>query len=136
FARADVRMVHRVDGPVGVYRGFDDGTDRRIAEINALAEVTILQSQFSLAKHEELGLELRSPVVVHNAVDGAIFHPPAERSDPGGRKLRLIATSWSSNPRKGADMLAWLDRELDFDEYDVTFAGNTEHTFERIHTVG
>ena len=30
-----VRMVHRVDGPVGVYRGFDDGTDARIAEINA-----------------------------------------------------------------------------------------------------
>ena len=28
-------MVHRVDGPIGVYRGFDDGTDARIAEINA-----------------------------------------------------------------------------------------------------
>jgi hypothetical protein len=48
FVRDDVRMVHRVDGPVGVYRGFDDGTDRRIAEINELAEVTFLQSQFSL----------------------------------------------------------------------------------------
>src|SRR3954447_2295130 len=29
FARGDARMVHRVDGPVGTYRGFDDGTDRR-----------------------------------------------------------------------------------------------------------
>ena len=29
FARDGVRMVHRVDGPIGVYRGFDDGTDRR-----------------------------------------------------------------------------------------------------------
>src|SRR4051812_48341327 len=27
FARSGVRMVHRVDGPIGVYRGFDDGTD-------------------------------------------------------------------------------------------------------------
>ena len=27
FARADCRMVHRVDGPIGVYRGWDDGTD-------------------------------------------------------------------------------------------------------------
>jgi hypothetical protein len=35
FARPGVRMVHRVDGPIGVYRGFDDGTDARIAEINA-----------------------------------------------------------------------------------------------------
>src|SRR5919201_4755534 len=42
FARADVRMVHRVDGPVGVYRGFDDGTDRRIADVNAaLADATV-----------------------------------------------------------------------------------------------
>src|SRR6266702_2709892 len=33
FARGGVRMVHRVDGPVGVYRGFDDGTDLRIARV-------------------------------------------------------------------------------------------------------
>src|SRR6266508_430956 len=26
FVREGVRMVHRVDGPIGVYRGFDDGT--------------------------------------------------------------------------------------------------------------
>src|SRR4029077_10188424 len=54
-ARDDVRMVHRVDGPVGVYRGFDDGTDRRIAGVNhQLAAATILQSRFSLEKHREL----------------------------------------------------------------------------------
>ena len=42
FAREGVRMVHRVDGPIGVYRGFDDGTDRRIARINdELADATI-----------------------------------------------------------------------------------------------
>ena len=31
FAGRGARMVHRVDGPIGVYRGFDDGTDERIA---------------------------------------------------------------------------------------------------------
>jgi len=132
--RGDVRMVHRVDGPVGVYRGFDDGTDARIAEINTLAAVTILQSQFSLDKHRELGIELRNPVVVRNSVDPAIFHPSAE-SRARGDRLRVIATSWSANPRKGGDILAWLDRNLDFGAYDVTFAGNTEQTFERIRTV-
>src|SRR6266567_1215976 len=35
FARNGVRMVHRVDGPIGVYRGFDDGTDSRVQSINA-----------------------------------------------------------------------------------------------------
>jgi glycosyltransferase involved in cell wall biosynthesis len=133
FARDEVRMVHRVDGPVGVYRGFDDGTDARIAEINVLADVTILQSQFSLDKHRELGIELRNPIVVRNTVDPAIFHP-GPRRDPGER-LRVISTSWSGNPRKGGDVLAWLDANLDPDAFDLTFAGNTEQRFERINVV-
>ena len=39
FARRGARMVHRVDGPIGVYRGFDDGTDAWIANVNAAARV-------------------------------------------------------------------------------------------------
>jgi len=132
--RGDMRMVHRVDGPVGVYRGFDDGTDARIAEINALAAVTILQSEFSLDKHRELGIELHNPVVVRNSVDPAIFHPPAQHR-ARSRRLRVIATSWSANPRKGADILAWLDRNLDFETYELTFAGNTEQAFANISVV-
>src|SRR5947209_18689361 len=42
FARAGARMVHRVDGPIAVYRGFDDGSDRRIRQINSeLADATV-----------------------------------------------------------------------------------------------
>jgi glycosyltransferase involved in cell wall biosynthesis len=133
-ARDGVRMVHRVDGPVGVYRGFDDGTDARIAAINELADVTILQSQFSLDKHRELGIELRDPIVVRNSVDPSIFHPLSEPRVAGDR-LRVIATSWSANPRKGADILAWIDRNLDFGAYAVTFVGNTEQTFANIRVV-
>jgi glycosyltransferase involved in cell wall biosynthesis len=136
FARAGVRMVHRVDGPVGTYRGFDDGTDRRIVEINQeLADATILQSAYSLDKHRELGLALRDPVVIRNSVDPTIFHPAPT---PLGRvpRLRLIASSWSDNPRKGADILGWLDTNLDFDSFDVTFAGNTQASFENIRVVG
>src|SRR5438105_6425653 len=80
FARDEVRMVHRVDGPIGVYRGFDDGTDREIVRINReLADATIVQSRYSLDKHGELGLELRDPAVIPNSVDPAIFHPPPAR---------------------------------------------------------
>src|SRR6266849_3298122 len=137
FAREGVRMVHRVDGPVGVYRGFDDGTDRRVAQINGeLANATILQSQFSLEKHQELGFALRDPVVIRNSVDPGIFHPPASRDALEGRRLRVIATSWSDNPRKGADILGWLDAHLDFDSFELTFAGNTNARFERIRVVG
>jgi glycosyltransferase involved in cell wall biosynthesis len=135
FVRDGVRMVHRVDGPIGVYRGFDDGTDASIAAVNReLASATILQSRFSLDKHRELGLGLIDPVVIHNAVDPAIFHPPVTREPAHGR-LRVIATSWSDNPRKGGEVLEWLDRNLDLDSYDVTFAGNTKARLERIRVV-
>ena len=138
FARRGARMVHRVDGPIGAYRGFDDGTDARIAEINAaLASATIFQSEFSLAKHRELGFELREPVVIPNAVDAAIFHPPAIRGPLEGRKVRVVASSWSDNPRKGVGALEWLDRNLDPDRFELTFAGRAPATrFERIRVVG
>jgi glycosyltransferase involved in cell wall biosynthesis len=136
FTRDGVRMVHRVDGPIGVYRGFDDGTDSRIVEINALADATILQSQYSLEKHLELGLTLHDPVVIPNAVDPAIFYPPEAREPLSGRRVRVIGSSWSDNPRKGADILEWLDHHLDFDRFEVTFAGRTQKQFDRIHVVG
>src|SRR3954452_21863308 len=86
FAREDVRMVHRVDGPIGVYRGFDDGTDKQIVDINhALADATIFQSRYSLDRHRELGFELRNPAVIPNAVDPAIFHRSDHQEPLSGR---------------------------------------------------
>ena len=137
FAGRGARMVHRVDGPISVYRGFDDGSDARIAEINAeFAAATIFQSRFSLERHRELGLELRNPAVVPNAVDPAIFHPPAAREPLEGRRVRVVATSWSDNPRKGGDALAWLDRNLDHARYKVTFGGRAPGAFEHVRVVG
>jgi glycosyltransferase involved in cell wall biosynthesis len=136
FARSDVRMVHRVDGPIGVYRGFDDGTDARILELNnSFADATVFQSHFSRKKHEELGLDLRSPVVIPNAPDPAIFHPPTRRRPLGDGRLRVIATSWSSNPRKGADALEWLDRKLGEAGVELTFAGQTRASLEHVRVV-
>jgi glycosyltransferase involved in cell wall biosynthesis len=137
FSNRGARMVHRVDGPIGVYRGFDDGTDARIAEINAeLAAATVFQSRFSLEKHRELGLDLRDPVVIPNAVDPTIFHPPESREPLEGRRVRIVASSWSENPRKGGDTLEWLDRNLDWKRYEVTFVGQAARGFERIRTEG
>jgi glycosyltransferase involved in cell wall biosynthesis len=138
FAGRGARLVHRVDGPIGVYRGFDDGTDDRIAAVNAeLAHATILQSRFSLEKHLELGYDPRDPMVIPNAVDPAIFHPPAERAPLARRRVRVIATSWSSNPRKGGGALAWLDRNLDHDRYALTFAGRPPTVrLEHVRVVG
>jgi len=137
FARADCRLVHRVDGPIGAYRGFDDGSDGRIADLNhALAQATIRPSRYSLERHRELGYELREPVVIPNAVDPAIFHPPAAREPLDGRKVRVVASSWSVNPRKGADTFAWLDRNLDRERYELTYLGQPPAEFRWIRAVG
>jgi len=137
FARPGCRMVQRVDGPIGVYRGFDDGTDARIREINReLADATVVQSVFSLEAHRTLGIDLRDPCVIHNTVDAAIFHPPAKRDPPAGRRVRVIATSWSDNPNKGADVFAWLDENLDWGRFELTFAGRSPERFSRIRSIG
>jgi len=136
FARPGCRLVHRVDGPVAAYRGFDDGTDARVAGINReLAAATVVQSRYSLDAHRAIGLELVRPVLIRNAVDPAIFHPPAEREPLAGRRLRVVATSWSGNPRKGLDALEWLDRNLDFERYELTFVGQSPGEFARIRVV-
>jgi glycosyltransferase involved in cell wall biosynthesis len=136
FARAGCRMVHRVDGPIGVYRGFDDGTDRHIFELNSeLADATVFQSRYSLEKHRELGLELREPVVIPNAPDPAVFNADGRVELRAGEPVRLITTSWSDNPRKGADMIAELERGLDPARFQLTFVGRSPVGFERARVV-
>lgn len=137
FARDGVRFVHRVDGPIATYRGFDDGTDERISEINAeLAAATIVQSRYSLDAHRALGIELVEPHLISNTADGKLFHPPTDPEPIEGRRVRVIASSWSDNPNKGADVLAWLDRNLDHARFELTFAGQTDATFEHIRVLG
>jgi len=125
--------VHRVDGPIGVYRGLDDGGDRRIWQANHdLADATIFQSRYSLERHRGLGLEFREPTVILNAVDPAIFHPG--RRGPG-RPLRVIATSWSDNAAKGADVIRWVEQRLDWERFEFTFVGRAPVAFERVRHV-
>ena len=74
--------------------------------------------------------------MIPNAVDPAIFFAPEAREPLYGRRARVIATSWSDNPRKGAETLAWLDARLDTDCYEVTFVGRSARRFERIRSAG
>jgi glycosyltransferase involved in cell wall biosynthesis len=137
FARDDVCFVHRVDGPIATYRGFDDGTDARIAEINAeLATATVVQSRYSLDAHRALGIELVNPRLISNTVDPSVFHPPVEREPIAHRRVRVIASSWSDNPNKGGDVLSWLDAHLDHERYELTFAGRTDDVFEHVRVLG
>lgn len=129
--------VHRVDGPISVYRGNDDGIDQRICQVNQeFADKTIFQSWYSLEKHLALGLNFKNPVVALNAVDSSIFHATDRISFSPNRKIRLIASSWSDNPNKGSAVYTWLDRHLDWDRFEFIFVGRSPVRFENIKQVG
>jgi glycosyltransferase involved in cell wall biosynthesis len=130
------RVVHRVDGPVGTYRGTDHAVDHEIGRINReLADATVFQSRYSLEACGALGLEFRDPVVIPNAVDPAIFHPRADAPPLDGRKTRLIATSWSDNPNKGGAVYRWLEEHLDWDRFEFTFVGRSSVELRRARVV-
>jgi len=134
--RPGCRIVHRVDGPVGRYRGQGMETDHRIAALNQeFAVATIFQSQYSLAAHQEIGLQFVAPVVIPNAVDSLIFHPSGRVPWDPGRKVRLISTSWSDNPRKGAAVYKWIEEHLDWNRFEYTFIGRIPLRFDRIRTL-
>lgn len=130
------RIVHRVDGPVGRYRGQDATIDHRIADLNKeFAAATVFQSRYSQAAHEEIGLAFQSPVVIPNGVDPVIFHAIGRALWDPGRKIRLISTSWSDNPRKGGSTYKWIEEHLDWSRFEYTFIGRSPVRFDRIRTM-
>lgn len=125
------RMVQRLAGPIGTYRGTDIEIDKEIWAWNGqFADATIFISDFSYKKYLELGLVYKEPHTILNASDPSIFNPRGRISPPdGNRKVKLIATAWSNNPRKGGPLLAWLDEHLDHSRYELTFVGRTQAEF-------
>lgn len=129
-------MIHRVDGPITMYRGRNDNSDYRIWQINQeLADKTIFQSHYSLEEHLKLGFEFVSPSVIINCVDDSIFHNRDRVPFDCKRKIRLISVSWSDNPNKGAKTYKWIEDHLNWDRFKYTFVGRSPIQFERIKTI-
>jgi glycosyltransferase involved in cell wall biosynthesis len=131
------KMIHRVDGPISAYRGGGVEIDQQIWKMNyELADRTIFQSQYSLNKHLELGLTFKTATVIPNAADPEIFNNISRKAFPGtGGKIRLIATAWSDNPKKGGPLLTWLDKHLNHSKYELTFVGRTKAEFKNAKVI-
>lgn len=134
--RNSVLYVHRVDGPIDVYRGRDDGVDKGIFAVNQkVADKTIFQSRYSLEKHLELGMEFKEPVVIMNAADPEIFRSQGRIEFSRERKTRLIAASWSDNINKGAMVYKWMDEHLDWERFEMVFVGRSPVVFKNIKMI-
>ncbi|MGW8180813.1 MAG: glycosyltransferase, partial [bacterium] len=129
-------VVHRIDGPIHLIRGTDRDKDDLCFELNhRFASSTILQSNWTYQRIVEMGYEPVRPVIVHNAADPEIFHPRGRIEFNPDRKIRLIASSWSDNPRKGGPVYKWMDRNLDWDRFEFTFVGRVSEQLDNIRLV-
>lgn len=130
-------VIHRIDGPIQLYRGSEFyGDDEQCFRMNReLADVTVMQSLWSLLRTRDLGFEPYRPVVIPNAADPKIFYPAAHPEPSPDGRIRLISTSWSDNPRKGRATYEYLDQHLDFSRYRYTFVGRIQAEFENIEVV-
>ncbi len=129
-------FVHRVDGPISLYRNSPSHSiDRLIFEVNgSIADATIFQSNFSLQANKDLGMNFNQiNKTIFNAPDNSIFFPAVQKNhDFENRKLKLISASWSSNMMKGFDVYQYLDKNLDFSKYEYVFVGNCPVKFDNI----
>ncbi|MCK4818595.1 glycosyltransferase family 1 protein, partial [bacterium] len=131
-------FIHRVDGPVFYIRGSDLEIDRIIFDINKyIADGTIFQSEWSRNKNYELGMRKNNfETIIMNAPDPDLFYPQKNKKLPrGNEKIKLIATSWAPNIKKGFDIYEFLDDNLDFGRYEMTFVGRSPIKFKQIQHV-
>lgn len=131
-----INVIHRIDGPIHLIRGFDREKDDLCYMLNErFASATVLQSAWTHQRIVELGYKPVRPTIVHNAVDPDTFHDRGRARRSPGEKIRLISTSWSNNPRKGGPTYKWIEEHLDWDRFEYTFVGNASEQFRRIHQI-
>lgn len=127
-------IIFRLDGPVSLVRGRDKEVDKIMAVFNTLfADGIIFQSNWCKKNNKKyFGISSTYEIAINNATDDEIFNKVGKKAFNPEEKVKLIATSWSSNWRKGFDIYEFLDKNLDFSKYEMIFVGNSPIKFENI----
>lgn len=127
-------FVHRIDGPISLIRDKNLIIDKLVFRLsNKIADLSIFQSKWSLKQSTKLGFQkTTNTAIIYNAPDKTIFNKKNKQPFKASGKIRLIATSWSSNPNKGFKIYKYLDKNLDFNKYEFIFIGNSPIKFKNI----
>ncbi|MDP3997110.1 MAG: glycosyltransferase [bacterium] len=128
-------VIARIDGPISLVRGKDKYIDYLIKEfITLYADGIVFQSKWSKKENEKIfNITHQNSTIISNAADSRIFFP--SNNHHSNHKIKIITTSWSGNPRKGFQIYQYLDNNLDFSKYDMTFVGNTTVDFKNIKII-
>ncbi len=123
-------FVHRVDGPISLYRGKDDRIDELIYYLNqTVADGTVFQSDWSKNRNRELGMKTVNGAVIVNATDKDLFNTKNRILFSPKRKTRLMMSSWSDNWHKGFKFYQFLDKHLNLQRYEAVFVGRSPVNF-------
>ena len=127
----------RLDGPIFLIRNNDLEIDKAFYDLSsAVADGMIFQSDWSKEKNILQGMSKNTfESTINNAPNPNLFNTNNQKPFKHNRKISLIATSWSSNFKKGFATYQWLDENLDFSRYEMTFVGNIPIEFTNINYI-
>jgi glycosyltransferase involved in cell wall biosynthesis len=130
---SNLLVINRIDGPVYYIRDKDIEVDKAFYKFNNLVcDGTIFQSKWSKKFNFKLGMiNNKFETVILNAPNKKIFNR-VDSFEKNIKKTKIIATSWSSNWKKGFSTYEWLDKHLDFNKFQFVFIGNTPVKFKNI----
>ncbi len=132
------KFIHRIDGPISSYRGGREIIlDELIYLFNSkISNGTIFLSKWSRDENIKKGYILNNnEKIIYNAPNNQIFKEKKYSLINQNRKLKILASSWSNNLLKGFDIFKYLDENLDFNKYQMTFVGNTKIKFRNIKII-
>lgn len=120
-------FVHRIDGPISKYVGKSDYRDCLVKLLNFyVADATIFQSKWSFKKKKFKSTN--NFTIIHNTADKRFYNYKKVRKI----KNSIVICSWSSNINKGFKFYSFLDKNLNFNKFKVSFIGNSPIKFKNI----
>ena len=130
-------IVNRIDGPVGLIRSSGIEYDKSFMLFSKyFCDGIIYQSSWSRNKLLNLNIIPKiSETIILNGSDSSFFNTLDRDRFNSSDKIKIIASSWSDNMNKGFNAYKWLDENLNFDKYEMTFVGNSPLNFKNIKII-
>lgn len=129
------KIIYRLDGLFYINRLNEK--QKKIDNIckyfaNNFVDGIIYQTEWIKTIQQEYGIDknIKNDVII-NAPDKDIFFLK-NKELKNNEKIQLVSTCWAANERKGFKYYKYLDENLDFKKYEMTFIGNSPIEFKNI----
>lgn len=136
FIYYDKIFLHRIDGPIFIYRNSNKFLDNLIFHFsNIISNGIIFQSKWSYEKNKFFFNFNKNYIILNNYSDVNIFKKKS-KVNISNNKLKIVSSCWSVNKNKGIATYYYLDKKLNFNNYEFFFIGNNDLEFKNIINLG